>query len=274
MTKLIDISRPRFWLYVFGHYIVGLAAGAQSSADFLRIDAILFGVYFLLPANLLVYGVNDIFDFETDRLNPKKAEYEMLVEPKLHRSLSYSIVALNAPFIIAAILLAPSAVPALLVFVILAVFYSAPPIRAKEVPFLDSLFNILYVFPGVFAYQLLTREFPPLAVLLAAASWTAAMHAYSAIPDMAADTSAGMKTIATTLGVRGTHLFCVGCYVLAAILCTTFAPILAIIAAAYVVLMCISLYSMDVFGWYRSFAVINAACGFIIFWYLALPKFL
>ena len=69
---LLKVSRPRFWLYVFGPYIVGLAAGAATRDDFVRIENLVFGLYFLLPANLLIYGINDIFDFETDRLNPKK----------------------------------------------------------------------------------------------------------------------------------------------------------------------------------------------------------
>jgi hypothetical protein len=40
----------------------------------------------------------------------------------------------------------------LLGFLFFGIFYSAPPIRAKEIPFLDSFFNILYVFPGIAAY--------------------------------------------------------------------------------------------------------------------------
>jgi 4-hydroxybenzoate polyprenyltransferase len=33
---------------------------------------VLLMIYFTYPANLLVYGVNDIFDYETDKLNAKK----------------------------------------------------------------------------------------------------------------------------------------------------------------------------------------------------------
>ena len=78
---LLKVSRPRFWLYVFGPYLVGLAAGASAREDFLQFKVFAFALYFLLPANLLIYGVNDIFDFETDKLNPKKQDYEILVQP-------------------------------------------------------------------------------------------------------------------------------------------------------------------------------------------------
>src|SRR5215203_1505144 len=131
MTNIVRISRPRFWLYLFGTYLVGLAAGASSTSDFLRLDSILFGLYFLLPANLLIYGINDIFDFETDRLNPKKAEYEMLVRPESHRRLAMWTIVLNLPFLVAAFFVARSALMPLAIFLILSIFYSAPPIRAK-----------------------------------------------------------------------------------------------------------------------------------------------
>lgn len=276
MTRIIAISRPRFWIYLFGPYIVGLAAGATSSADLLRADAIIFGLYFLLPANLLVYGINDIYDFETDIRNPKKAKYEMLVRPEMHRSLWKWIAVLNTPFIVAAIFLAPRALPFLLAFILLSVFYSAPPIRAKEVAFVDSFFNVLYVLPGAFSYQLLSGEFPPPAVIFAAGLWTAAMHAYSAIPDIESDTAARMETIATKLGSWGTHFFCLVCYGVAGVVGSSFAPPVSVLGFVYVVLMRLSSYDTNyssVFSVYRWFPVINAICGFFVFWYVAWSKF-
>ena len=275
MTNIVRISRPRFWIYLFGPYLIGLAAGATGPKDFLRFDSILFAIYFLLPANLLVYGINDIFDFETDRLNPKKSEYEMLVRPEDHRSLWIWIAILNVPFLFAILFFAPRAILPVAAFILLSVFYSAPPIRAKEVSFLDSIFNVLYVFPGVFAYQLLTGEFPPTGIIFAGGLWTAAMHAYSAIPDIEPDRAAGLETIATKLGSWGTHMFCIACYFVAAVVVSTFAVPIAIIGFLYVGLMSISVYGPSpdhVFSVYRWFPIINAVCGFLIFWYVAWPK--
>jgi 4-hydroxybenzoate polyprenyltransferase len=273
MTRIIKISRPRFWLYVFGPYIVGLAAGSVSPDDFVRIGSLIFGLYFLLPANLLIYGVNDIFDFGTDAINPKKAGYEMLVRPETHRSLWIWIAVLNLPFIAWAIFHAPRVLTSLAAFLFLSVFYSAPPIRAKEIPYLDSLFNILYVFPAALAYQLVTGEFPPLSVILAAGLWTAAMHAYSAIPDIDADRTVGIDTVATRLGPAGTHIFCIGCYIGAAALCATFAPPLVLLNLVYVAVVLTSMYSSKVSRFYRAFPIINSVSGFVLFWYVAWPKF-
>lgn len=273
MTKIVVISRPRFWLYVFGPYIVGLAAGAVAPVDILRLEAIFFGLYFLLPANLLIYGVNDIFDYETDRLNPKKSGYESLVRPETYRSLWAWIIALNIPFLVAAAFLIPFALGSLAAFLLLSIFYSAPPVRAKVIPFLDSLFNVLYILPGAFAYQILTGAFPPVAVVAAASLWTAAMHAYSAIPDIEADRGAGVRTIATTLGPRLTHLFCLACYAVASALCLAFAPVLSMLGFVYVVIVLLSSFSRNVFRFYRAFPIVNAVSGFVLFWYVAWQKF-
>ena len=246
---LIKVSRPRFWLYVFGPYLVGLAAAASSGQDFLRLDAALFALFFLFPANLLIYGVNDIFDFETDRRNPKKEEYEMLVRPESHRHLAIAAVLLNVPFIAAALVLAPQALPSLAGFLFFSIFYSAPPIRAKAIPFFDSAFNVLYVFPGAFAYQMLTGSFMPLSLFIAAGLWTMAMHAYSAIPDIDAATLAF-----NPLGY--------------------FAAALAAVYAAMIALSWFSKKEDGVFSIYRYFPILNAAVGFALFWIVAWGKLL
>lgn len=274
---LLKVSRPRFWLYVLGPYLIGLAAGVASSEDLLRLDALIFGLYFTLPANLLIYGINDIFDFETDRRNPKKDEYEMLVRPASHRKLLFWVIALNLPFVVASIYFAPRAIISLAGFLFFSVFYSASPIRAKAIPILDSIFNVLYVFPGVFAYQLITGSFPPLLVILAAWFWVMAMHAYSAIPDIPADRDARVNTIATLLGPAWTHLFCGLCFAAAAVLSVTRLTWFSAVAGLiYVPLMRFSEtaeFPDGVMRIYRFFPILNAIVGFALFWYIALPKF-
>lgn len=270
---LIKVSRPRFWLYIFGPYLVGLAAGAASWQDFLHLDTILFAVYFLFPANLLIYGINDIFDFETDRRNPKKAEYEMLVRPGSHRALVRDILLLNVPFIAAMIALVPQALPSLAGYLFFSIFYSAPPIRAKAVPILDSAFNILYVFPGAFAYQMLTGSFIPCILFLAAGLWTMAMHAYSAIPDIQADMEAGVPTIATFLGKNGTLIFCLAAYLASATLASSYLGYFALtLAGVYTAMIALSWFSNKedgVFSIYKYFPIVNAVVGFILFWLAA-----
>lgn len=275
---LLTVSRPRFWLYVLGPYLIGLAAGADRIGDLLRPDVILFGLYFAFPANLFIYGINDVFDFETDRRNPKKSEYELLVRPESHRRLLLWIALLNVPFMIAAYFLAPQALPSLAGFIFFSVFYSAPPIRAKAIPIVDSIFNVLYIFPGAFAYQMITGSFPPLSIIVAGGSWTMAMHAFSAIPDINSDISAGVRTIATLLGDYGTLMFCLIAYIGAALLAWPLVGFVSLLLGlVYAAMIAIAFASKEVdsiFRVYRVFPYMNAAAGFLLFWTIALPKFL
>lgn len=273
---LLKVSRPRFWLYLFGPYLIGLVAGASTRGELLSFGNIVFGLYFLFPANLLIYGVNDIFDFETDKLNPKKQDYEALVQPADRRGLITAILATNLPLIVAEAFFNAAVLTALAGFLLFSVFYSAPPVRAKAIPVVDSLFNILYIFPGIFAFATITGSFPPAAVIAAGGFWTAAMHAYSAIPDMASDRIAGLETVATFLGRNGTHLFCAACYLASALLAFPYVGVLAALCGiVYLALILISLYAKkpeNIFGIYKRFPLINSIVGFVLFWFVALTN--
>lgn len=269
MKILLIISRPRFWIYVLGPYLVGLAAGAKSPDDFLRPDVTIFLFYFLLPANLLIYGINDIFDFETDSLNPKKNDYEMRLPAEAHSSLIKSILTVNIPFFIIAALFSPKILAAFSLFVFLSVFYSSPPIRAKALPLVDSAFNFLYVVPGIVAYILTSNQWPPADVLLAAGLWTAAMHAFSAVPDIDSDRRVGLLTVAVFLGRHGTIIFCLLNYSISALIMYKYLGGSTIaLGSIYASLMAASIFINNeklLFRIYSSFPWINAIAGFVIF---------
>ena len=142
LKLLLKISRPRFWIYVFGPFLIGLAAAAKDRSDFIGLEALVFALYFLFPANLLIYGINDIFDYETDKRNPKKRDYETLVNPGQRKEILFYIGLLNLPFVLLSIVIFDASTIALFAFLFFSVFYSAPPIRAKTKPFLDSAFNV------------------------------------------------------------------------------------------------------------------------------------
>jgi lycopene elongase/hydratase (dihydrobisanhydrobacterioruberin-forming) len=274
---LLKISRPRFWLYLFGPYIVGLAAGAASRDELISATILTFGIYFLFPANLLIYGVNDIFDFATDKLNPKKQDYEAMVRPEHHRTMLIAIFALNIPFITATGFLDLKSFLLMLGFLFFSIFYSAPPIRAKAKPLLDSMFNVLYIFPGLFGYALISNALPPMSIIAAAGLWTMAMHAYSAVPDIDADREAGVKTIAVLFGQRTTLIICLILYIASAALTYRYLGVVSIIlGCVYTAMILLSLVYKDrsgVFSIYKYFPLLNAVSGFILFWFVALAKF-
>ena len=266
ISLLLKTSRPRFWVYLIGPILVALAAGyvVPTAAVYVLI------AYATLPANLLIYGVNDIFDQETDRLNQKKRSYETLLNPKSTAMLSFSIVALNLPFLIALTVLLPHAsLPWLGLFLVTGIGYSAPPLRTKARPFLDAATNILYAALGFTAYVALSHHQPPLILVLASALWCMAMHAYSAVPDIAADTAAHTSTIATTLGARPTIIFCGLCYALAGILSYAYIGLFGLAAAGVYLFLMLKSYEVALkpalFTWYARFPVVNTVLGMLLF---------
>ena len=258
----MNISRPRFWLNEMGTYFIGVLVATNFLTDFLRPEILVFAFFFLIPANILIYGINDIFDYETDKLNPKKVEYEALLVPEKHKAVWVWILATNIPFLIYALTINKKTGIYLLIFYFFAIFYSATPIRAKIRPFFDSLFSAgHYIFTGVFGYFLAGGQGFPLVGFIAGMLWAMAMHAYSAVPDIKADSDAGFKTIATWLGRNGTIIMCLVFYVASAVLFSTLVGIFPLVAVlVYVFLMIKSLRTKDdkkLFKIYTYFPWVN-----------------
>ncbi len=230
--EVIKVSRPRFWLYeaaTFG--LVGTVGALQGLSFFSDWRYWVFALYFLIPANILIYGINDIFDYETDKLNPKKGDgaYEALVPPERQRSLWKWILLTNIPFLF----FVPHSIELILsflAFVFFASFYSAKPIRAKAKPFIDSLFSAgHYVATGVFGYYLAGGSSFPTVGVIAGMLWAVAMHAYSAVPDIKADLGAGLHTIAIMIGENRTIALCWFFYALAGYLVRDIIPFASVI---------------------------------------------
>ncbi len=269
LVPFFKISRPRFWPYLFGPFIIGLTSANNYSNWWLLI---IFGLYFSFPANLLIYGVNDIFDYETDKLNPKKLTYESLLKPVHQKNLLKLILLFNLPILLLVIFMPMAGLLSLLAFWFFGIFYSSPPIRAKTKPFLDSFFNILYIFPALVSYGIISNQFPPFVIFLSATLWCMAMHAYSAVPDIESDRKAKISTIATVLGSKLTLIFCLGAYVGSAILTYQWLGIFSVFAGlVYATIVIISLLRQaEIFSLYKVFPYINLAVGAGLFFWIVL----
>lgn len=276
ISEVLQVSRPRFWLYeaaTFG--LVGTVSAMQGLGFFTDYRYWIFAFYFLIPANILIYGINDIFDYDTDKLNPKKGTYEALVVPERQKSLWFWIVLTNIPFLFF-VPFEPALLVSFAAFVFFATFYSAKPIRAKAKPFIDSLFSAgHYVATGVFGFYLahliandstsLANITFPLLGTIAAMLWAVAMHAYSAVPDIAADTEAKLKTIAIMFGKSRTIYLCWIFYVLAGVLvfpAIPYASVLGILTFSFFMYASIRTKSEEaLFKIYTYFPLINTIIG-------------
>ncbi len=260
---LLRLSRPRFWFYLAGPVVVGVTYAAESPADLFAPLALALFAYFLLPANVYLYGVNDVFDADVDEHNEKKDDREVRYRGgRLVVGVVLASALLAVPF---AFVLPGEALVAFLAFGLLATEYSAPPLRFKTTPFLDSLSNGLYVLPGVVAYAALAGEWPPWAAVAGAWLWTMGMHTFSAIPDIEPDRAAGIRTTATFLGESRTYLYCAVCWVAAAAVFGLVHPFFAVVLGAYpVIVLAIARMDVDVGEAYWWYPAINTLVGMLI----------
>lgn len=269
MNALLAASRPRFWLYLLGPALVGIAASAQPAAHAMDPRIIALLLVWTLPANLFLYGVNDLMDADTDEFNEKKDSYEQRLRAS-HRPRLRAAVCLSAAMILAAALLTDSAAArlAVVLFVVLGFTYSAPPTRWKARPALDSLSNVLYIMPGIALAAACGVRIEPAAVL-GAWAWSSAMHLFSAIPDIQADARAHLRTTAVVLGARRSLACCAVLWGMAA--CAAFwiagPHVVPLAAAAYALLPLALLRSGEgaVFAVYRRMPLLNAVAGAVLF---------
>lgn len=181
----------------------------NSWLDFLRLDYFIYLVYFFIPANIFIYGVNDYWDKETDRKNPKKNEKEQRVTKENEKRLLWLLYVVFGISLVL-LLFQSNMVERVLFssFLFLSYFYSAKPLRFKAIPIVDFASNILYIIPGIFGYYLVAKSLPPILYVVAGFTHIAAMHLFSAIPDIKYDKEANITTTAVLLGKKATLVLC------------------------------------------------------------------
>ena len=263
VSYLLRMSRPRFWFYLAGPVLVGVTYAAETPADLFAPVALALFAYFLVPANVLLYGVNDVFDADVDAFNEKKEGREVRYEGGRLVVASVVVCALLAlPF---ALVVPREALVAFFAWGLLSVEYSAPPLRFKTTPLLDSLSNGLYVLPAVVGFVALAGAFPPWEAVLGGWLWTMGMHTFSAIPDIDPDRRAGIRTTATVLGERRTYAYCAACWVAAAVAFWFVHPFFAAVLGVYpLIVFGIAASPVDVSEAYWWYPVINTFVGMVV----------
>lgn len=283
LGDLLTASRPLSWV----NTAFPFAAAYLLTTREIDLALIIGTLFFLVPYNLAMYGINDVFDYASDAANPRKGGVEgALLVPGRHRLTIIAAVALCLPFVIALVALGDPASWAVLAVSLFAVAaYSVPGLRFKEIPFLDSLTSsVHFVSPAVYGLVLAGAVFTPqlVALLLAFFAWGVASHAFGAVQDVVPDREGGIASIATVLGARRTVRFAIGSWAVAGVLMLATAwpgPLAALLVAPYIAVAApfASLADADSgranAGWKR-FLGINYVVGFLVtmllIWYAAL----
>jgi 4-hydroxybenzoate polyprenyltransferase len=169
-----------------------------------------------------MYGINDVFDYESDLRNPRKGGIEgALLDPKYHAITIWASVGISSVFVVYLLLVGTLEANLWLGFTLTAVLaYSVPKLRFKERPFLDSFTSAVH-FVGPMIYGLVLAgssisDSTVVAVIAAFMGWGMASHAFGAVQDVRADREAGIKSVATQIGARNTVRFAFALYLLSA----------------------------------------------------------
>jgi 4-hydroxybenzoate polyprenyltransferase len=217
IVKLLHISRPISWLNTAYPFAAGyLVTGGQFNAFF-----VVATLFFFIPYNLLMYGINDVFDYESDMKNPRKGGMEGALEQKSFHPVILCSSTLSAlPFVAWLLMQGDSISKLILVAVVFfVVAYSVRGLRFKEIPVLDSITSsIHFVGPLVYALSITGFTAQQLPYIIAFFLWGAASHAFGAVQDIVPDRQAGIGSVATVFGSAATVRIVFVLYILAAII--------------------------------------------------------
>ena len=263
-------SRPLSWVntaypFAFVYFAV---------TDSIDMVLIIGSLFFLIPYNLLMYGINDVFDYASDIRNPRKGGVEgAKLGPALHRPMLWTAGSVALPFVVWLVWAGSwESWIWLAVSLFSVVAYSVPLLRFKERPFLDSVTSSAhFVTPAAYALALAGGSISTTGVLALAAFflWGAASHAFGAVQDVVYDRQAGIGSIATVMGARRTVRLAVIGYVMAGLLIALAPwPVTLISLAAIPYLIAVGPFwfitddtATDAHRGWRWFLAINFAAG-------------
>ena len=215
---LVMSSRPLSWV----NTAFPFAAGYLMTTHRVDLTFIVGTLFFLVPYNVAMYGINDVFDYESDLRNPRKGGLEgAVLDRRLHRLTLWVALATNLPFLVFLVIVgSPLSWLVLVVSMFAVVAYSLKGLRFKEIPFLDSVTSSTHFgSPAIYGLVLAGAVFTPALWLILAAyfMWGVASHAFGAIQDIQADREGGLASVATVMGARFTARFALGAYFLAGV---------------------------------------------------------
>ena len=203
---LLKASRPGLWFPTVWLYLLPLS----GSTSYQRV-AFWVGLFFVsFPLNLLVYGWNDLVDTETDRLNPRKDSYLFGA-----RGTDGELQRLPAVILLTQL----STWPALVYFggaqtlgtlagiVLFCWVYNHPQWGWRARPPRELLCQVGYLLVLPISWSLNNVDIPSPATFLYLSLFCLQSQLIGEVMDIAPDTEAGRRTVATELGRMKTKLF-------------------------------------------------------------------
>jgi len=153
----------------------------------------------------IVYLVNNIYDIESDRLNPYKRNKNPLAkgEISVNEAMKIALILFAFDCVILMLFCIYLEIINYLILLALGVLYSVPPVRFKEKPLLDLIshslfFGVLLVTQGYFAYS--TNKFICPEILFCVILASIYLELRNEVEDFDYDKKASYKTTSVILG--------------------------------------------------------------------------
>ncbi len=204
INKYIKALRPRFCFLQFGLFFY-FAKLVEVNSSMLWLQCFLISVPFCF-----FYGLNDIFDYESDKLNPRKTQSEfggVVLDPKMNKNIVIGTVVSAIAMILTSFLtFNPLNIFITFLMIFCFTFYSVPPLRFKDKPIIDfvsstiiyySIAIIPLTYSGLNIQEIFTKTIFLIPTLI---SW----HLYGELMDLDSDKKAKMNTTAVFFGYKVT----------------------------------------------------------------------
>jgi len=193
------VSRPGLWLTAIAFYMLPLGQRPVFHSTAFWLGAL----YVSFPMGLLLYGWNDIVDYDADRLNPRKGTFLFGARgtPEQLRGLPLRIALVQVPFLVACSFLAGAKI--LLCFagmIAAAALYNWPRYGFKARPPLEILNQAGYLFVFLLSSWLNDVPLLPWPTMFFGALFAMHSHVFGEVMDVEPDRAAGRRTTAIVIG--------------------------------------------------------------------------
>src|SRR5712691_7319271 len=141
---LFKTSRPYGWIIYSSFSLYGVFVSRAKVTPLYLLQFVLL----TFPVCLFVFGINDIYDFQSDRLNSRKQLIEGIVlQPRSHAFVRRAAICAGIVLTFSSLMTLNFAnIFGMFMLLFSAFMYSAPPFRLKEKPIVDSLSNAAMIF--------------------------------------------------------------------------------------------------------------------------------
>lgn len=202
----LKVSRPGLWFATIWLYILP----TSQMESIWQSGAFWYGLFYIcFPLNFLVYGWNDIVDYEVDKLNPRKDSFWFGAKGSKEQLNNLWKAILYVQIIFAPLIIWIAGAEVILIFLAFLLInglYNLPEKGLRSRPPFELICQVGYLLIVPFSISINETEALPWQTYLYLLLFAFQSHLMGEIMDIEPDKKAGRKTIATILGKIKTKL--------------------------------------------------------------------